>query len=421
MPEEKSTKLGGWIKAGLASIASLVSGAVLMYASPLVNSAIKPSKPVANFAFNNQGLTVTFDNRSAGGSEGWWDFGDGSALEPFVPGQDNLQHTYANAGVYSVKLTLRNFLGEENERIVSVPVDTTTAVTPVIEEFKVVRLNSDNSAPAVFRLLAKVKNAQLALWSLGDDRPLEINTDPAQSLDRLATIKEAGYYTLRLVAVNGKQTVERAEQVWVAMPHEGAPGATLQVTYDAVQVIRKEKKPNIQVTFPAEVKGNTFNFAQAVVADPGYQILKAELAKPNKDNSVRNLRLDINPDKTVVRVTGELIKSNSPKWSTQIKLTQEMRSQPVRQNMEPIPVALQVPGVTVVPIPHLPLNFEARQKNLNLEVRDGNRVIWHGTQLPINQVVQFKNRPCRFTATEQGDQIRLDVVEVKQGLFPAGN
>ena len=47
MADEKTGKIGGWVKAGIASGASLISGAVLMYISPLVNSAIKPSVTAA--------------------------------------------------------------------------------------------------------------------------------------------------------------------------------------------------------------------------------------------------------------------------------------------------------------------------------------------------------------------------------------
>ena len=89
MDEEKSAgikgTLSGWIKAVLTSIVGLVSGALLMYLTPLVNNAIKPAKPLANFAAQLNGLNVNFSNRSTGAVQGWWDFGDGTALEPFDP------------------------------------------------------------------------------------------------------------------------------------------------------------------------------------------------------------------------------------------------------------------------------------------------------------------------------------------------
>src|SRR5438270_12860456 len=139
MAEEKApSKIRGWIKAGLTSVTGLCSGAVLMYVSPLVTSTIKPAKPVANFSQHAQGLTVTFQNRATGASEGWWDFGDGSPLEPFSPAQDAIKHTYETFGTYNVKLSLRNFLGDENDRVTAVILNRdAVAAGPVIEAFKV--------------------------------------------------------------------------------------------------------------------------------------------------------------------------------------------------------------------------------------------------------------------------------------------
>src|SRR5947209_3315073 len=97
-----------WFKTGLTTVFGLVSGACLMYFSGVINYVIKPGKPVANFQSEYQGLTVAFHNRATGASEGWWDFGDGSALQPFVPGAETVTHTYARPGAYTVKLSLRN-------------------------------------------------------------------------------------------------------------------------------------------------------------------------------------------------------------------------------------------------------------------------------------------------------------------------
>src|SRR5262249_14822377 len=105
MAEEKApSKVSGWIKALFTSVFGLVSGAALMDLTPLVNNVIKPGKPVPNFAQQASGLTVTFNNRSTGGTHGWWDFGDGSALEPYEPDKDTITHTYPRSGNYNVKL-----------------------------------------------------------------------------------------------------------------------------------------------------------------------------------------------------------------------------------------------------------------------------------------------------------------------------
>ncbi len=88
MAEEKEGVKGtvkSWIKGLMGSFVGLASGAALMYLTPLVNNAIKPTKPVSNFAAQAVGLNVNFNNRSTGAAQGWWDFGDGSASNPSIP------------------------------------------------------------------------------------------------------------------------------------------------------------------------------------------------------------------------------------------------------------------------------------------------------------------------------------------------
>ena len=97
---------------------------------------MKPTKPVANFALTPDGLTVACQNHASGES-GWWDFGDGTPLEPFAAEQ-HVTHAYAKPGSYTIKLIVRNYFGDENER--SVPVDVRAGsqdTTPRIAAFAV--------------------------------------------------------------------------------------------------------------------------------------------------------------------------------------------------------------------------------------------------------------------------------------------
>ena len=66
-----------------------------------------------DFAVETDGLTATFHNRYAG--EGWWDFGDGAPLEPALPQQPSISHTYAKPGTFPAKLMVRNYVGDEHE------------------------------------------------------------------------------------------------------------------------------------------------------------------------------------------------------------------------------------------------------------------------------------------------------------------
>ena len=78
-------------------IVGVLSGGIVMYVSPVVDKAIKPQKPIANFSIETNDLQVTFKNLSVGG-DGFWDFGDGSALEPATKQTEIVTHTYAKAG-----------------------------------------------------------------------------------------------------------------------------------------------------------------------------------------------------------------------------------------------------------------------------------------------------------------------------------
>lgn len=65
---------------------------------------VEPSAPpVAEFTFQVSGLTALFADASTGNPTGWqWDFGDGDG----VSGRKTTQHTYPQAGTYTVSLTV---------------------------------------------------------------------------------------------------------------------------------------------------------------------------------------------------------------------------------------------------------------------------------------------------------------------------
>lgn len=66
---------------------------------------VGPSEPpVAEFTFQVSGLTVLFADASTGDPVSWsWDFGDGESTS----GRTSTQHTYPQAGTYTVTLTVR--------------------------------------------------------------------------------------------------------------------------------------------------------------------------------------------------------------------------------------------------------------------------------------------------------------------------
>jgi PKD repeat protein len=443
-PPEKGSKLAGWIKAVVGTAAGLFSGALVMYLSPLVDKVVRPSKPVSNFAIDQEGTTVTFHNRSLGGSSGWWDFGDGSALEEVVPGQEVVAHTYPAAGDYTAKLTVRNFLNEEDERTVTLRLDGSKGSPPAITSLEVVPVGTSCCAPATFRLVSKVKNAQVCVWDLDDDQPLEILTENLEAQDRLVTFRKPGGYVIKLAAVNGGQAVERSEVVSVADPPAGTVTAVLNVTDTATQVKTETTSYTFSETFPPQAKDDVYRFTRQAPARPGFAIKdvrvrtnagpgtslggQPQLAIDPKDVTAagaRNLSLQLVQDGRLVQLGGELFRDASLKRGTApavrvpVVLTQEKRTSVSRPPV-PVSATLTVPGTAVLALPPLPADWVDAKRLYRLELQDGERVVWQDAQLPRNKPVTVQKRRCLLTAAPAGDQVRIDLVE-DRGHPPSAN
>ncbi|MCC6462258.1 MAG: PKD domain-containing protein, partial [Saprospiraceae bacterium] len=76
------------------------------YDNPGDEPAIPSPKPQASFTGAADGLTVTFSNTSKNADSYSWDFGDGKSSTENSP-----VHTYDAAGIYKVKLTATNSVG----------------------------------------------------------------------------------------------------------------------------------------------------------------------------------------------------------------------------------------------------------------------------------------------------------------------
>jgi PKD repeat protein len=417
----------GWLKAIIGTVAGLLSGACAMYFTPLVDKIIKPAKPLANFAVEHQGLTVTFQDRSNGGGEGWWDFGDGSPLEPVSSKQDHLTHTYAKPGNYTAKLSLRNYLGEESERSVSLQLDMPTADDPEVVAFNAEPTCPAVYAPATFRLTTKVKNAALLVFDFGDELPMKIVPDPGSESESVITFKEAGSHTIRLVAINGKKTVEQNQVVYVSVPPKGMASALLTVSDRGTQVEKLEITETLGQAFPPNVQASIYAIDRLIQARPGFTITDARL-KPVSDQGVRNLKLQMAPDRLSVRLTGELAKGTGllarkaplPNLVVQVVLAEERRTVATRAPIQ-LAATLTVPGSTDLALPALPPNWANVERGMTLQMKDDDRVVWQEGQMPRSAPVVMQNRPCKLTATVVGDKIHVEVDEVKPGPQPIMN
>jgi PKD repeat protein len=420
--------LVGWFKALGTSVVGLVGGACLMYFSPLIDKVIKPGKPLANFQAESDGLKVVFHNRSSNGNDGWWDFGDGSALEPYQSGQD-VNHAYTHPGTYSVKLTLRSLFGEVNERAVTVALDGPTASTnPVIDTFEAESLNKPVAyAPATFKVTSKVKNADLCVWALGGDHPIDVAPDTSGTQEHYVTFRHPGTYVLKLAAYSAstKQIIEKAQTIVVERPPRDVVLAVLNVTHHVIHVTTHEVKRPVVVDFPPGHKGDSFKFQREIPTRPGFVIVKAHLdGEAAKYANVRGLALEILPDRQKVRLSGELLNTagGHTGWTAPLVLTVEQRGHQGTKAMSPVAVPVAVPGNTVLPMPMPQGGWTSQGHSLTLEMRDGDRPpFWQAAQLPQNSDFILRNQRYRLIATEASNQVRITVTPLGPGGAPVGN
>jgi YVTN family beta-propeller protein len=100
----------------------------------IVTNSIMPVK--ANFTFSVNYLAVQFNDTSTGKTNNWtWNFGDSSESN-----SQNTSHTYANAGTYSVKLSVKNADGSTDNITKSV---TVIAPNPPVSSLKINDFKAD--------------------------------------------------------------------------------------------------------------------------------------------------------------------------------------------------------------------------------------------------------------------------------------
>jgi hypothetical protein len=445
-PPAETKKGFGWFKAIGGGLGGLLSGAIMMYATPLVDKFVKPTKPVANFEKANEGTTVTFHNRTTGAGEGWWDFGDGSALEPYTPNQDTLTHTYTHPGDYAVKLTVRNLYGDESDRTVSIHVDPQQAVGPPgIDDFRIEPVSADSYAPATFRIVSKVKNAQFCIWDLGDDRPIEITSAALENQDRLVTFDKPGGYQVKMVAFNGMQHVEKNDIVQVACCPKGMVTAILSTTDQATHVETLSIEFTFCESYPPRATEGLFHVDRQAPAKPGYEITDVRLGSangqaprlqgkpemafdaPSACRGAKNLKVQLASDRRSVHLIGDLVKDDSlmkvnaplPHLVVPVVI-EEQKKTPVTRAAVPVAGTLTAPGSALLALPPVPADWIDTKRQVQLELRVGDQMVWHDSHLPKNALVTLPAGRFLLTATPQGSQMRVDLTKATGGGV-AGN
>jgi PKD repeat protein len=450
--EEASAKKSWW-KGILGAVGGMISGVAVMYLTPWVDKVAKPAKPVANFSVDYDGSTVRFHNLSPTSVEGWWDFGDGSPLVPVSTDNEFINHTYPRPGDYTAKLSLRNQLGEEDDRSVPIRIDTKPAMdAPQVVSLQAVPAHQCDKgavvyAPATFRLVSKVEHADLCMLDLGNDRPCEVMTDPALARCQHVTFDKPGRYVVKLIAIHGTQHDERTATVTVAEAPANSISVILNVTDDATRIETTDRQANLGVTFPADFLGNVLPFEKQFAALPGFTIADVRIPPPiptaretrlgNQPamaldaaglgiRSAQKLRLQLSADRKHLTVSGELVRQSDASGhlghaalAVPLVLIQQRR-QPAHQT-NAVSATLTLPAAALstsnqVQLPSVPQDWVDCQRNVRLEMRAGDQVVWQDSQLPHGSPVTVAGRRCLLTATVVNDEVRIDLADVPLGL-----
>ena len=124
----------------------------------------------------------------------------------------------------------------------------------------------------------------------------------------------------------------------------------------------------------------------------------------------------------MVRESGGLLQRNSTAGNlvVRIMLTQERRTRVTRPPV-PVTATLAAPGSAVMALPPTPPDWTDVQRQLRLELRDGDRVVYQQAQLPRNAAITLGTRRCALSATPLSSQVRVELAEIRPGQNPNAN
>jgi PKD repeat protein len=411
-----------WLRAGAVGVLGLFGGSATMYATALFNTVVKPGKPVANFGAKVAGLDVTVEPKAIGES-GWWDFGDGSALEPFDPAKASLAHTYAKAGTYTIKLTVRNFLMDENERTVPVELGKTAApsnLPPSITNLSVVPVGSVAVAPATFKVVGQVQNADKSMISTTSGLLKETTNGV---VEELVVFDKPGTYAVDLIATSSKAApVKQMAVVKVEAPSVGTLTATVR-TFDTGT--KTEKQPYAQsIPIPLPTKQNPVKSFEKRLTPTGGFVFKEVTVTGVTGKVTANVRVDVDKTGTTARLVGDWVGSpdtvakaagSGEVFVTLTGMQEKQVAMTPKENRmtDTIPAG----GRVTVKVPKRPewMGQGARQVFVELtEVQaTGSRSVLAQVNLlptaPLVQQVTAAGRPCVVQAQMVGDAVEFTV------------
>lgn len=445
--EAAPAKPKSWFKALLGAIGGLLSGAVMMYVTPLINTAVKPPKPVANFEVKpGDDLQVEFKNLSS--CDGLWDFGDGSELAN-AQASAVVPHKYARPGDYTVTLALQNTFGDAT-RSVPVHVEAASAaasVQPKIVSLQAIPLSAGSFAPATFKLIGKVENAQTVFLDFGDDRDYQVISEHPENFETIVCFPKARKYNVTLAAINGKLTEQKKETITVAAPPVNSLTAMLTVTDEATHLETTPRTATFNATFTADAREAVSPFRSELHSRSGHTLV--DLALKTKSGQelhlgnqtaasldaqalgltgARNLQLQMSADRQSVALTGELVADrkdkSAPPPSLMLPVTLSVQKKvPVTQTT-PVATMLAVPATraassVTMPLPPVPKDWQDCKRTYHLEVFNSGDKVYEDAQLGRSVLVTLANRKLILTTVQANYLLRIDLQDTLSGVSVA--
>jgi hypothetical protein len=382
------------VKAGGAACFGLLTGAAMMYGRAAVDKVVKPVRPLANFSVGGtDGLKVTFQNQAAGDT-GYWDFGDGSPLEPFAADKPAVEHVYPKPGSYTAKLIVHNFLMEENER--SLPVEVAAGAAPGLMPkvaVTVTPVNPRSVAPATFKVSGVIENVERAFLDLGDK--VEVRTE-AGPFEQYVVIDKPGRFPIQLIGHTGKQAVKQSATVEVQEDKAGAISAVVRV----FDVGRTTQADTWTDTIPVPAVKGAKGFEKVVAAKPGYALTAAKVGAVK---GVKGLTATVAADKRSVKLTGEW-EANTAEAMVPLTLSGERtttRSGPPQEAA----ASFNGQSAVTVPLPPQPRGMAGLTRRVAIELRQAGA---DGRPVVVAKVDDLKQPWAQ--PTQGGQVIRAEVV-----------
>ncbi len=133
--------------------------------------------------------------------------------------------------------------------------------------------------------------------------------------------------------------------------------------------------------------------------------------------AAHNLRLTLSPDRNSLKLTGELVRDNPaspPAFALPLEII-EQREVAVGPTEVQLTRALGVPGASSFPstdtvsLPLLPPDWTTANRQVRVELDDGQTRVVNPTVLPVNSSATVQGRSVVFSAVRIKDQVNLSL------------